>query len=175
MINLRIENILFGNFKIDKNNKTAFAELIDYLASGNPKGLLLTGAIGSGKTTMMEILRRYYREYDYKGYFLTVSAPRLASLYSERGNEVLEWAGRANGQPLFIDDLGLESIPATYYSTKMNVLQYILLDRYKMPQRTFLTTNLTDEELSARYGLQVTDRLKEMCVKINLYGGSRRK
>ena len=77
---------------------------------------------------------------------------------------------------LIIDDLGTEPDGQNLYGTKRTLMQDAICRRYELFPRwkTHFTSNLTKEEILARYGERVWSRLNEMCVFITLAGQDRR-
>lgn len=149
------------------------------------KGILMQGNVGCGKTTIMKLFARNKRRcYDY------LQCTNVADLFERDGAEALEILSHnrqdVRGAQNFYqetigrcyDDLGVEDIKQ-HYGNKKNVMAEILFNRYHYGQRvpkdsTHLTTNLTLEEIEARYGSRVYDRLREMFNIVVLPGGSRR-
>ena len=78
---------------------------------------------------------------------------------------------------LIIDDLGAEPRMAIHYGQRFFPLQEMLMRRYvAFPQaKTYITTNLTMDEIGHEYGERVRSRLEEMCDVIVMRGGDRRK
>ena len=126
-------------FKIDDSNKNLMNQLFLYTEGRSGKldankGLLLRGDIGTGKSTIMQILNRYSyftRGKARGGYpvggFRVDSTSGIANSFSMRGKDALELYTYNNGTPRMIcfDELGREPIPAKYFGTELNVMQYI--------------------------------------------------
>lgn len=149
------------------------------------KGLLLRGDIGTGKSTIMQILNRYScftRGKAKGGYpiggFRIDSVSCIANGFSMRGKDALELYTYNNGTPRMIcfDELGREPIPAKYFGTELNVMQYIFQCRYELRHEaiTHVTTNLTIKEIQRIYGAYIADRINEMFNVLDLNGASRR-
>lgn len=81
-----------------------------------------------------------------------------------------------NPRTVCFDELGREPLPAKYFGTELNVMQYILQCRYELRSEclTHLTTNLSLPELQQRYGGYIADRINEMFNVIELRGKSHR-
>lgn len=71
---------------------------------------------------------------------------------------------------LFLDDLGAENTTDFAREHFFSIID--LRCQKKFP--TFITTNLTFNELKDKYGERVVSRLKEMCVPITMKGEDRR-
>ena len=134
----------------------------------NPrKGILLSGPIGCGKTSLMNLLK-----------YLPAPAHRhtmkscrdISYEFIRDGYEVIHRysrsaPGRYEPQIFCFDDLGTEK-SLKYYGNECNVMAEILLTRYDLFTSrqliTHLTTNLNATELEAAYGSRVRSRLREM-------------
>lgn len=177
-------------FKVDDTNRNVMNQLYLY-AEGRPgkldpqKGLLLYGDIGTGKSTLMQILNRYSyftagrNQGDYPiGGFRIDSASYIANCFSVRGKDALELYTYNNSNPRMIcfDELGREPLPAKYFGTELNVMQYIFQCRYELRHEaiTHATTNLEPAEIRSKYGLYIADRINEMFNVVPLNGKSRR-
>ena len=178
------------NFKIDDSNRNIMNQLFLYTEGRSEKldsnkGLLLRGDIGTGKSTIMQILNRYSyftRGKAKGGYpiggFRIDSTSCIANGFSMRGKDALELYTYNNGTPRMIcfDELGREPIPAKYFGTELNVMQYIFQCRYELRHEaiTHVTTNLTIKEIQRIYGAYIADRINEMFNVLDLNGASRR-
>lgn len=145
------------------------------------KGLWLWGNNGTGKTTMLKIIKDFSRaigKRDAQGKeygFRIVNVPEICGIYEKKGRAGIEQFATLNRQAF--DELGAEEIITGHYGTPLNVMQYILMRRYdgRFDNFTHVTTNLTIEEFRDRYGDRVYDRCKEMFNFIHLGGKSNRK
>lgn len=177
-------------FKIDDSNRNTMNQLFLYMEGRSDrlnanKGLLLRGDIGTGKSTIMQILNRYShftRGKTKGGYpvggFRIDSASYIANSYSMRGKDALELYTYNSGTPRMIcfDELGREPMPAKYFGTELNVMQYIFQCRYELRHEalTHATTNKTISEIQRLYGAYIADRINEMFNVVELNGSSRR-
>jgi len=75
-------------------------------------------------------------------------------------------------RPLFIDDLGKESLEANNFGTKIQPIADLISLRYDLGSMTFVTTNYKMETLTKFYGITTTDRFKEMFNIMELGGES---
>lgn len=129
------------------------------------KGLLISGPVGCGKTTLMNLMPKSTR---HKINYEMIPTRNIVNNFNEVGFEVLE--KYKDTKDYCFDDLGLE--PTGCHNTKdCNVMEEILLSRYDLFKtknvKTHITTNLSVEELEARYGSQLIRGLGEM---FNLIG-----
>lgn len=112
------------------------------------------------------------------GGFRIDSASFIANSFSMRGKDALELYTYNNGSPrmMCFDELGREPIPAKYFGTELNVMQYIFQCRYELRKEalTHATTNLSIKDLQLKYGAYIADRINEMFNVIELGGSSRR-
>lgn len=179
-----------NGFKVDSFNKSIINEIFLYSEGKSTKfdcrkGLLLTGDVGTGKSTMMKILNRYYfytRGMSVFGYpfggFRIESCSSIANRYTRLGNEALDVYTFNNSSPreMCFDELGREPMPAKYFGTELNVMQYILQCRYEIRNEaiTHITTNLSLDEIQERYDVYIADRINEMFNVVEMNGQSRR-
>ncbi len=144
------------------------------------KGLWLEGSIGIGKTTLMHVFREFLVSFR-KG-FLVATASEIANVYSATGELDLYVNNTAgySGKPieLCLDELGREQLPAMHFGNKLNVMQYILHQRYGLWQsrgiRTHVTTNLTADDVERKYEGFILDRCRHMFNIVTINGKSKR-
>jgi hypothetical protein len=125
------------------------------------KGILLLGPVGSGKTSLMTLIRDF---------FPTSFRPILKSTrevsyeFIKEGYEIIDQYGKSDKVYCF-DDLGVES-SLKHYGNECNTMGEILLSRYdqfiQFGTLTHVTTNLNSVELEKMYGVRVRSRLREM-------------
>lgn len=140
------------------------------------KGLFISGNIGCGKTFFMKLLQE-----NLKNYYRVVNCREVADMYAKDGEEAIEkyasireYWDKVTGKrmrglyPYCFDDLGTEA-DKKYFGNDMNVMADILQRRHYKGDFTLthVTTNLSAEELKARYGNRLTSRFKEMFNFIN--------
>lgn len=131
------------------------------------KGILLTGPVGAGKTSIMSLMRLLSQP----GTRMRIKSCREVSFeFIRDGFEVIRRYSRHTTQPdqllvFCFDDLGTEQ-SLKYYGNDCNVMAEILLSRYDLfvahGLKTHLTTNLSASELEAAYGNRVRSRLRSM-------------
>lgn len=158
----------------------------------NVKGWILTGATGCGKTTaaewcrwaanngctrqervqMLSALDIYDRVTDLLQAGSCTSAEKMDAYGLTRGEMFHE-----HSLDLIIDDLGAEPRKTIVYGQQVYPMQDLLMRRYAaFPEaRTYITTNLTMDEIAEVYGERVRSRLEGMCKVFVMEGGDRRK
>lgn len=123
---------------------------------------------GQGKSFLFEVLYWYFMTFKNRRLFKCTTAKDLVEIYKVGGKEELDKFIKV--KDLFIDDIGDElrdgGNVVSHFGEKMNVIRYVILERYKHwtknDFRTLLTTNLAFNEIAEKYDGRVSDRLKEM-------------
>jgi len=135
-------------------------ETCEKLGIDPEKGILLTGPVGCGKTTIMKLIRHivpHIRPYE------IIPARNVTFGFNNIGYKIIEDYGN-NGFYCF-DDIGVEPI-GRHFGKDCNVIGEILLSRYELfldnRTKTHATTNLNANELEERYGKRVRSRMREM-------------
>lgn len=131
-------------------------------------GLMLMGLCGNGKTTMMRSLARlieYVTEatvgYSKRSVVTMLSAKEIARMCAAADKERKEFKELFSVEMLGIDDLGEEPKEVLSYGMVYTPLIDIIGERYDRQLTTIITTNLTKEQLSEKYGVRIYDRFKE--------------
>lgn len=135
------------------------------------KGILLTGPIGCGKTSLMTLVNSFLPQslqYHIK------STRETAFEFEKEGYKVIHrYSNKAVVPPVnspvsgiwCFDDLGIEQ-PQKYFGNQCNVMAEILLSRYELFVSkgipTHATTNLSASELEEKYGNRIRSRMREM-------------
>ena len=140
------------------------------------KGWILYGPTGTGKTVRARLAREFAGVEVVTARHLFDELITLPFYQASRIGS-LTISSRMKGSDLIIDDLGTEPQTATIYGNVRNPMAELLEERYEVwPHiRTYMTTNLTSQEIEERYGERVVSRLSEMCGTMLLYGADRRK
>lgn len=133
-----------------------------------PKGLIVFGPIGAGKTTLCEDLVEGMRRCWNAGRITILRARRMAEDYSQF-EDYLDWLRRISRDDVMIDDLGAEG-SSSRYGVAWSMADY-LDDRYMAWREhqwiTLITTNLTGlDEIVERYGHRAESRIREMVTPI---------
>lgn len=129
------------------------------------KGLLLSGPVGCGKTSLMKLLRHIT---PHKRAYEIIPCRNTVFSFNHLGYKTIEDYG--NERFYCFDDLGVEPT-GRHYGQNCNVMGEILLSRYdlfiKSKLKTHCTTNLNAQELEDRYGNRVRSRMRQL---FNLVG-----
>jgi DNA replication protein DnaC len=131
------------------------------------KGILLTGPIGCGKTSLMTLMGYFQKHEDriiikpcrdinfefIKEGYQTIHKYSKDSFYKDKPKVYC------------FDDLGVEN-NLKHYGNECNTMAEILLSRYDLfiskKLITHLTTNLSASEIEAMYGNRVRSRMREL-------------
>ena len=131
------------------------------------KGILLSGPVGCGKTSLMNILR-FFLSIDSR--YVMKSCRDVSFEFIQEGYEVIIRYSRNSfnhdkPRVYCFDDLGTEN-NLKYFGNECNVLAEILLSRYDFfvsrGMITHITTNLNSTEIEDLYGIRVRSRMREM-------------
>ena len=163
--------LLFGNhFKIYEEDHAIIFKLSNYFIQDKTncrkhkidpkKGILLSGPVGCGKTSMMKLLKYlipYQRPYS------VIPCRNIVFGFNHIGYKIIEDYG--DSQFYCFDDLGIEP-KGRHYGNECNVLGEVMLSRYEIFQKfrikTHATTNLNARELELLYGCRVRSRMRQM-------------
>ena len=170
---------LFGtSFKILESDQTVIYKLIAYFLKDEvscyqwgidlTKGILLAGPIGSGKTTLMNLMK-YLTPTEHK--FYVKPCRDISFEFIQEGYHIVHKYSigklyHAEAKTICLDDLGIEN-NLKYFGNECNVMAEILLSRYDIfiskNIKTHITTNLSASEIEKIYGNRVRSRLRSMC------------
>ena len=163
--------LLFGeHFRIYEEDKGILFRLCNYFIKEErncknfgidpDKGILLTGPVGSGKTSLMRLLRHiipHHKPYE------VMPTRNITFAFNHIGYKTIEDYG--NGSYFCFDDLGVEPT-GRFFGKDCNVMGEILLSRHELFLRhkikTHATTNLNADELEERYGARVRSRMRQL-------------
>jgi hypothetical protein len=128
------------------------------------KGILLSGPVGCGKTSLM-MLVNFFMPGEKK--FQIKAARETGFEFEREGYKTINKYSQSVGPSniFCFDDLGIEQ-PQKYFGNECNVMAEILLSRYDLFVSkgilTHATTNLSATELESKYGNRLRSRMREM-------------
>ena len=175
---------LFGDkFKIHKEDREILFKLCNYqirdyqackkLNIDLRKGILLSGPVGCGKTSLMKLIRYitpHYQSYE------VIPTRNIIFTFNHIGYSIIEQYG--DNRFYCFDDLGIEPT-GRYFGKNCNVMGEILLSRHdlflKYKFKTHGTTNLNALELEDHYGNRVRSRMREFFNLIGFKNGAKDK
>jgi DNA replication protein DnaC len=178
-------------YKVEAENYEKIDELIKYFIGEpgklNPnKGVYLYGAVGRGKTRVMEAIMVMCNTIEKR---LEANDMQFTSRKFQLKNAksiVVELGESKSAQtikkyytgPLCIDDMGSED-SFKLWGNDMNVVGDIVVERYQRYQQSGLLTHATSNTLptewTKKYGERVESRLNEMFNVVVLLGQDKRK
>ena len=163
--------LLFGKkFRIFEEDRDILFKLCNYyikdevnckkLGIDIHKGILLSGPVGCGKTSLMKLLRHmvpHQKPYE------VIPTRNITFAFNNIGYKTIEDYG--DKRFYCFDDLGVEPT-GRHFGKDCNVLGEILLSRYDLFLNhkilTHATTNLNAQELEERYGNRVRSRMRQL-------------
>lgn len=130
-------------------------------------GLLLLGPTGTGKTLMFAIMNEFARVMGLKmtdNYettkWLQHCQIRSLKIYQDFCNDGFDGLESYEYKPiLYIDDFGAEPKSAKHYGNDINVLEYLIEQRYESNLITHFSTNYTMDMVKQKYGDRVYSRI----------------
>lgn len=160
-----------GKLIITDELKTNLSKTAQWLTSSSKRGLLLSGSVGNGKTTLaravVRLLNAYYKTQNtgvFAEPFKEVSAYDL-SAYARDDKE--KYTLYKNTLRLYIDDVGVEESGVKNYGNIICPFAEVLFERYAKNRVTIITTNLTLEQIENKYDVRIADRICDMFERIN--------
>jgi energy-coupling factor transporter ATP-binding protein EcfA2 len=163
--------LLFGHsFEIYEEDRNTIFKLCSYMIRDHEtckkmdidlnKGILLTGPVGCGKTSIMKLIRGItplYPSYD------IIPSRNVTFAFNHIGYRIIEQYG--DHKFYCFDDLGIEPY-GKHFGKECNVMGEVLLSRYDLfvhyKFKTHGTTNLNANELEAYYGNRVRSRMRQL-------------
>lgn len=170
---------LYGNhFKIIETDYPIVYKLIAYFLKDEQvcdqfnidlqKGILLTGPIGCGKTTLMNLMKQVALS---NNKFSVKPCRDISFEFIQDGYQIIHKYSigqlyHSEPRTYCFDDLGTEN-NLKYFGNECNVMAEILLSRYDLfiskKLKTHITTNLSATEIEKQYGNRIRSRLRELC------------
>jgi len=163
--------LLFGKkFKIHKEDREVLYKLCNYqirdwqncrkLNIDINKGILLSGPVGCGKTSLMKLIRHITPQYPS---FELIPTRNVTFAFNHIGYKIIEQYG--DNRFYCFDDLGIEPI-GRFFGKDCNVMGEVLLSRHELYSKyrfkTHCTTNLNAQELEEHYGNRVRSRMRQL-------------
>lgn len=163
--------LLFGkHFRIYEEDHDIVMKLCHYFIKDHEncerhdidpdKGLLLSGPVGCGKTTLMRLLKFIV---PLQKPYSVIPSRNIVFGFNHLGYKTIEDYG--NGQFFCFDDLGVEP-KGRHYGKDCNVMGEILISRHELflkhKIKTHATTNLGADELEELYGNRVRSRMRQL-------------
>lgn len=189
---LKLGQDMFGldfnlnNPSILASYKSAYEYFVKRDLNKCKKGLLIIGGLGVGKSAMMRVMQRVFK--DTNSRFRWVNAydlKDLSEVYTT--SQIKEMYGYDLKMDMYIDDIGI-SVDVKRYGNTVNIITEILMERYdlfisagfKTHLSSNLLTSITNDvhntpTLKSVYGSRILDRIKEMTEIITFKGESHRK
>jgi len=176
--------LMFGQkFKIYKEDREVLYKLSLYFIRDKErcrqlgievnKGLLLSGPIGCGKTSLMKLLKFMV---PHRRPYQVIPCRNIVFGFNHVGYKVIGDYG--DSQTFCFDDLGVEP-EGVHFGKDCNVMGEILLSRYELFVNhglvTHATTNLNARELEERYGNRVRSRMRQLFNLVGFDTGSKDK
>lgn len=176
--------LLFGQqFKIYKEDRDILYRLCLYFIQDRiackelgidiDKGILLSGPVGCGKTSLIRLLKHLV---PHRKPYEVVPTRNIVFGFNHIGYKTIEDYG--NTQFFCFDDLGIEPM-GRHYGKDCNVMGEILLSRHDLflgkKIKTHATTNLNAAELEELYGIRVRSRMRQLFNLVAFDKGSRDK
>jgi energy-coupling factor transporter ATP-binding protein EcfA2 len=162
---------LFGaKFNIHDEDKELLLKLSSYFVADREtcsnlgididKGILLTGPVGCGKTTLMRLLPYII---PHKTASTLIPCRNLVFGFNGIGSKLIQ--DYDNNRSYCFDDLGVEHT-GRFFGKDCNVMGELLISRYDSFKsngiKTHITTNLNADEIQNKYGERVRSRMREM-------------
>jgi DNA replication protein DnaC len=168
----------FGqNFKIKEEDLETIFKLLIYMIKDEnnalklqlnlSRGILLSGPIGCGKTSLMRLITPFANSFsDYK----IKTCREISFEFAKNGYEAINsYTTKQNNQIRLtgycFDDLGTEQ-QIKHFGNDCNVMAEILITRYEQfvenNSITHITTNLAAFEIENHYGNRLRSRMRNM-------------
>ncbi len=177
-------NPIFANAVMDSDNEKAFEQIYYFLFE--PKGILVIGNVGSGKTYLMEFYSAvltgtlmYYRIVQ-SNWVIRDCIADINRIDDYGRTAFIKNVGE-DARPITFcfDDLGMEQSEAKVYGNSISILTDILFDRHLMfkknGMKTHATSNLSVDAIAEKYADRAASRFREMFNVVVLDSPDRRK
>lgn len=142
-----------------------YDDVAEWLTDNEGRGLWLCGECGRGKTLIgAKILPVVLNQCN--------SPRKIVSLYDAKELNS-RYAEIAEKHIIYIDDVGKEGVSVEYGNRNLRFAD-IVDETEKRGKLLMFSTNLSQEEMAAKYGERTVDRLRAVTRKVVFRGGSMR-
>lgn len=162
--------VAYRNRKYEPGDMEEYIEkAAQWICEGDNCGLLICGAPGNGKTTLMKSIQVFVNNFDIRckkntaTFMDTVDAREIIRMNKDSYELFKAYRNRPM---LAIDDMGVEPTEVLDYGNVLNPVIDLLSHRYNEQLVTVVTTNLSPKEIRQKYGDRIADRFNEMMTKI---------
>ena len=155
--------------------KALMVQVCEWAYNQPTSTLLLTGGVGNGKTTIIKALNDliYLKQFvtvgnnEAGGRPVTCQFWNAKELFVELQNKQ-QFDKIARLPILAIDDFGTEPVEYMAFGNATNPLTDMLFKRYERMNITMITSNLSVKSMKEKYDERLTDRFREMTIKIEV-------
>lgn len=160
-INPEIKDLI-SKIKIKEDVTDSNGNLIEII-KGLKKGMFLYGIAGSGKTYTLYAIRKALKSWDIDCGDIENWVELLFEIRDRYSNNLsikstINYITEKNF--IFIDDIGAEN-----QTQNSQELLYLILDRANRYEKIlFISTNLSLEDFSKKYGDRLMSRIAELCI-----------
>lgn len=177
-------NLMNKKYIIDDDNRKLIRFLTLYFSESElfnkefnkhslNKGILIIGKCGTGKTATYRIFKEIVK-HSRKHAFSMISTNQVVKEYEADTRSYDKFVKRK----YCFDDFGSEAV-SKYYGKTEDIFKTILEERYinfiEKNLKTYISTNLSIDQIKQRYGERLYSRIFEMFNIILLDGNDRRK
>jgi len=175
-------------FTLSGSTKEVYIKLIQFFHADPDfpgdlnKGFILMGPTGTGKSLAMEIISKYRTIDDikfivsnrlYRMNYDIVDVNRIVNYYMDNSFDGLHIY--CNRFLICLDDIGTEIDRVKHYGNTLDVVSYILAERYAKRLMTLATTNYPVKVLEDKYDDRVISRMYALFNFIEMKGKDYRK
>lgn len=165
---------------LNEDSKEHINKLSKSLTDKKRNFIILSGNCGTGKTTLMNAVKRVIEALRWNGNYNQSTFQKIvprgakkvfATEINKNTFELLQdWQGL-----LMIDDFGIEPITNNDFGTIKTPMIDLIIHRYEEGLPIIFSTNLSVDDIKKRYGDRITDRFRERASLIKFTNKSYRK
>ena len=145
-------------------NEKNYRPIVDWMTDNKGRGLLMVGSCGLGKS----LIGKYILPYLIRDACRKVVNVFNAQELNSKPDEIIGY------HIIYIDDIGTENVSNIYGNKRIPFME--LCDATEQKGKLLMcSTNLTIEELKAKYGDRTVDRLRSTTKVVPFTGNSLRK